>query len=62
YLPPYSPDFNPIEQAFSIIKAHLCCQGVGFYCSKAPYYELYQSCTCIIPVMTWGFFQHSGYL
>lgn len=24
YLPPYSPDFNPIEQAFSKLKAHLC--------------------------------------
>lgn len=23
YLPPYSPDFNPIEQAFSELKAHL---------------------------------------
>jgi transposase len=23
YLPPYSPDFNPIEMAFSKIKAHL---------------------------------------
>lgn len=23
YLPPYSPDFNPIEMAFSQIKAHL---------------------------------------
>lgn len=23
YLPPYSPDFNPIEYAFSQIKAHL---------------------------------------
>lgn len=23
YLPAYSPDFNPIEQAFSIMKAHL---------------------------------------
>ncbi|KIO28585.1 hypothetical protein M407DRAFT_71651, partial [Tulasnella calospora MUT 4182] len=23
YLPPYSPDFNPIELAFSSIKAHL---------------------------------------
>lgn len=23
YLPPYSPDFNPIEQAFSKMKAHL---------------------------------------
>lgn len=23
YLPPYSPDFNPIEKAFSKLKAHL---------------------------------------
>lgn len=23
YLPPYSPDLNPIEQAFSKLKAHL---------------------------------------
>jgi len=23
YLPPYSPDFNPIEQAFAKVKAHL---------------------------------------
>lgn len=23
YLPPYSPDFNPIEYAFSFVKAHL---------------------------------------
>ncbi|OSP49363.1 IS630 family transposase, partial [Pseudoruegeria sp. SK021] len=23
FLPPYSPDLNPIEQAFSKLKAHL---------------------------------------
>jgi transposase len=23
FLPPYSPDFNPLEQAFSKLKAHL---------------------------------------
>ncbi|MDR6147959.1 transposase [Sphingomonas sp. SORGH_AS870] len=23
FLPPYSPDFNPIEQAFSKLKSHL---------------------------------------
>ncbi len=27
YLPPYSPDFNPIEEAFSKIKKVLCAQG-----------------------------------
>lgn len=25
YLPPYSPDLNPIEEAFSKIKAFICC-------------------------------------
>jgi transposase len=24
YLPPYSPDLNPIEQAFAKLEAHLC--------------------------------------
>lgn len=23
YLPPYSPDFNPTEKAFAVLKAHL---------------------------------------
>jgi transposase len=23
YLPPYSPDFNPIEKVFSVLKSHL---------------------------------------
>ena len=29
YLPPYSPDLNPIEQAFSKLKAHLRRIGQG---------------------------------
>ncbi len=27
FLPPYSPDYNPIEQAFSVIKARLRREG-----------------------------------
>ena len=27
FLPPYSPDYNPIELAFSSIKAYICCKG-----------------------------------
>ncbi|KAF8580918.1 hypothetical protein K439DRAFT_1355757 [Ramaria rubella] len=27
FLPAYSPDYNPIELAFSAIKAHIRCQG-----------------------------------
>ena len=62
YLPPYSPDFNPIEQAFSVIKTHLCHQGITFFSPRGLYYELYRACDVITPEMTWGFFAHSGYV
>jgi transposase len=62
YLPPYSPDYQPIEQAFSVIKAHLRRQGLSFYTPDAHYYELYLACEQITPEMTWGFFRHAGYV
>ena len=62
YLPPYSPDYNPIEQAFSVIKAHLHHNGIGFFEANALYYELYRACKIITPEMMWGFFSHAGYL
>lgn len=61
YLPPYSPDFNPIEQAFSVIKSHLRRNGINLFATTAGYFELYQACHIITPEMTWGFFSHSGY-
>ena len=30
FLPPYSPDLNPIEEAFSAIKAHIRREGEPF--------------------------------
>jgi transposase len=62
FLPPYSPDFNPIEQAFSVIKSHLRRIGLSFYHDKALYYEMYRACDIITADMTWGFFRHSGYI
>jgi len=62
YLPPYSPDYNPIEQAFSAIKSHLRRQGITFFSSTGLYYELYRACDIITPEMTWGFFAHAGYM
>ena len=61
YLPPYSPNFMPIEQGISVIKSHLRRQGLGFYDSASLYFELYNACTLITPEMTWGFFRHCGY-
>lgn len=57
YLSLYSPDYSPIEPAFSVIKAHLHRQGLNFHHEKA----LYDACSCITLEATWGFFQRSGY-
>jgi transposase len=62
YLPPYSPDYQPIEQGFSVIKSHLRSRGLSFCTANAHYYELYLACEKITPEMTWGFFHHSGYV
>lgn len=62
YLPPYSPDFQPIELAFSVIKAHLKRVGLSFYTYKSHYHELYQATEVITPEMTWGMFRHTGYV
>ncbi len=32
FLPPYSPDFNPIEETFSSLKYYLECFAYGFHC------------------------------
>jgi transposase len=59
YLPPYSPDLNPIEEAFAKLKALLRKAGV-------------RTCEALIEAMGWaleavtvkdarGFFEHRGY-
>lgn len=69
YLPPYSPDLNPIEEAFSAIKAWirnnrdyvdnelsgepLCDPYAMFWAA------VYSACT---PENAEGWFRHSGYL
>jgi hypothetical protein len=62
YLLPYSPDYNPIKQALSIIKVHLHWNGISFFDSNALYFKMYQACDITTPKMTWGFFAHSGYM
>ncbi|KAI0037784.1 hypothetical protein FA95DRAFT_1506487, partial [Auriscalpium vulgare] len=62
YLPPYSPDYNPIEQAFSVMESHLRRCGLSSYPSDQLYHEMYAACDVITPEMTWGFFSHSGYI
>lgn len=59
FLPPYSPDFNPIELAFSKVKTHLRQAGAR---SRA---ELDQAITAALHAITSqdarGWFAHCGY-
>lgn len=57
FLPPYSPDYNPIEQTFSCIKAWL--RRNQFDKSLT---SLSRACQHITPEMAAGFFWSSGYI
>ena len=62
YLLLHSPDYQPIELAFSVIKSHLRHCGLSFFTYKSHYYKLYKACEEITLEMTWGFFRHTGYI
>ncbi|GLB45137.1 hypothetical protein LshimejAT787_2000450 [Lyophyllum shimeji] len=57
FLPPYSPDLNPIEQAFSAIKAYLRRHWHDMSVSVID-----RACHNITPQAAWGFFKASGYV
>ncbi|KAH7924316.1 hypothetical protein BV22DRAFT_1013631 [Leucogyrophana mollusca] len=69
YLPPYSPDYNPIELAFSAIKAFVRRDGTLGRTDVDPaaddmyvYLHLYDAAFSITPDDARGFFHHCGYL
>jgi hypothetical protein len=57
FLPPYSPDYNPIEQAFSSIKAFL----QHNWQEKTPSI-IDQACHNITPSKAASYFKASGYI
>lgn len=68
YLPPYSPDLNPIEEAFSYVKSVLRRNGDSFRRAvngknrHAVFYELHCALASITPQKAQGWMGHSGYL
>ena len=59
YLPPYSPDFNPIEQAFSKLKSYLrdaCARS-----QQALMEVIGEALSTISTSDALGFFEHCGY-
>lgn len=68
YLPPYSPDFNPIELAFSAIKAKLRRDGTLIRNAMMErddsyvYMLLQDLVFSITPDDAWGWFYKCGYV
>jgi len=59
FLPPYSPDFSPIEEAFSKVKTVL--RGIGAHTREALYEALEYASTTITINDAKGWFRHCGY-
>jgi transposase len=59
FLPPYSPDCTPIEQAFSTIKAIL--RGLGARTHEALWEAVRVAVEAITPDDALAWFAHAGY-
>jgi transposase len=59
FLPPYSPDFNPIENAFARLKAMLRKAGertlTGLWSRIGALVDIFQPCECV------NYFSSCGY-
>lgn len=63
YLPPYSPDLNPIEEAFSQIK-HFLRRHNDYYGAMEDngiLYDMYEVLDIVTPEDATGYIVHAGY-
>lgn len=60
YLPPYSPDLNPIEMAFSKLKAHLRRTGARSFTQV--FDAIAKICDLFEPQECWNYFKAAGYV
>lgn len=59
FLPPYSPDFNPIEMAFSKIKTHL--RAVAARILPDPWGAIRDAINAVTPKDGRAYFKAAGY-
>ena len=60
FLPPYSPDLNPIEMAYSKLKAHL--RRLKARTFDALFQSVAQTCELFPPQECQNFFKAAGYI
>ena len=63
YLPPYSPNFQPIEEVFSKIKAFIQRHRTYYsqMMSDGILFDMYEITEIITPEDPVGYFMHAGY-
>ena len=61
YLPPYSPDFNPIEQSFHSLKAWLLRHENEAVNDAVRPWLIHQAAESITPDMAQGWISNCGY-
>ncbi len=59
FLPPYSPDLNPIEMAFAKLKAHL--RRIGARTLDALWKAVGDICGLYAPAECWNYLKAAGY-
>jgi transposase len=59
FLPPYSPDLNPIEMAFAKLKAHL--RRIKARTIDDLWRAVGNICDLYTPEECWNFLKHAGY-
>ncbi len=59
FLPPYSPDLNPIEQAFAKLKAHL--RKIAARTFDALWKAIGDICDLFTPQGCWNYLKAAGY-
>ncbi|KIM50135.1 hypothetical protein SCLCIDRAFT_53758, partial [Scleroderma citrinum Foug A] len=62
FLPPYSPDLNPIEESFSKLKAHLHQHVHRLHRGDDPVATLIEATGCITAEDSRGWICHAGYI
>jgi transposase len=59
FLPPYSPDLNPIEMAFAKLKAHL--RRIGARTIDDLWTAIGHTCPLYSELQCWNYFKGAGY-
>lgn len=62
FLPPYSPDLNPIEEAFSKVKYYLRNNESSYQCTKTPRIFIAEAFSTVSREDCVNYIKHAGYM